>query len=62
MVVLMFGREVNGAKSWLRFGPVGFQPAEVMKLAFLVGSTALLVALREKIQKFRTILAWWAWR
>ena len=57
LVVLMFGREVNGAKSWLRFGPVGFQPAEVMKLAFLVGSTALLVALREKIQKFRTILA-----
>jgi rod shape determining protein RodA len=57
LVVLVFGREVNGAKSWLRFGPVGFQPAEVMKLAFLVGSTALLVALREKIQKFRTILA-----
>ena len=57
LVVLVFGREVNGAKSWLRFGPVGFQPAEVMKLAFLVGSTALLVALRERIEKFRTVLA-----
>ncbi len=57
LVVLIFGREVNGAKSWLRFGPVGFQPAEVMKLAFLVGSTALLVALRERIEKFRTVLA-----
>jgi len=57
LVVLAFGREVNGAKSWLRFGPVGFQPAEVMKLAFLVGSTALLVALRERIEKFRTVLA-----
>jgi len=57
LVVLIFGREVNGAKSWLRFGPVGFQPAEVMKLAFLVGSTALLVALRERIGKFRTVLA-----
>jgi rod shape determining protein RodA len=57
LVVLVFGREVNGAKSWLRFGPIGFQPAEVMKLAFLVGSTALLVALRERIEKFRTVLA-----
>jgi rod shape determining protein RodA len=57
LVVLVFGREVNGAKSWLRFGPVGFQPAEVMKLAFLVGSTALLVALRDRIEKFRTVLA-----
>jgi rod shape determining protein RodA len=57
LIVLIFGREVNGAKSWLRFGPVGFQPAEVMKLAFLVGSTALLVALRERIEKFRTVLA-----
>ena len=57
LLVLAFGREVNGAKSWLRFGPVGFQPAEVMKLAFLVGSTALLVAFRERMEKFRTVLA-----
>ena len=57
LVVLVFGREVNGAKSWLRFGPIGFQPAEVMKLAFLVGSTALLVALKDRIEKFRTVLA-----
>ena len=57
LVVLLFGREVNGAKSWLRFGPVGFQPAEVMKLAFLVGATALLVTMREKMEKFRTVLA-----
>jgi len=57
LLVLLFGREVNGAKSWLRFGPVGFQPAEVMKLAFLVGATALLVTLREKIEKFTTVLA-----
>ena len=56
-LVLAFGREVNGAKSWLRFGPIGFQPAEVMKLSFLVGSTALLVAFRERLEKFRTVLA-----
>jgi len=57
IVVLVFGREVNGAKSWIRLGPVGFQPAEVMKLAFLAGACALLVAMRERIEQFRTVLA-----
>jgi rod shape determining protein RodA len=57
LLVLAFGREVNGAKSWIRFGPVGFQPAEVMKLAFLAGACALMVALRDRIEKFSTVLA-----
>ena len=57
LLVLAFGREVNGAKSWIRFGPVGFQPAEVMKLAFLAGACALMVALRDRMEKFSTVLA-----
>ena len=57
ILVLVFGREVNGAKSWIRLGPVGFQPAEVMKLAFLAGACALLVSLRERMEQFRTVLA-----
>ncbi|MDX1973946.1 MAG: rod shape-determining protein RodA [Candidatus Sumerlaeia bacterium] len=32
ILVLVVGREVNGAKSWFRVGPVSFQPAETMKL------------------------------
>lgn len=36
--VLIFGKEVNGAKAWFQFGPVSFQPAEIAKLA-----TALLL-------------------
>ena len=39
MVVLLFGREVNGAKSWFEVGSVRFQPAELAKVA-----SALLVA------------------
>jgi rod shape determining protein RodA len=57
LLVLVFGREVNGAKSWIRLGPVGFQPAEVMKLAFLAGACALLVSLRDRMEQFRTVLA-----
>ncbi|MDO4461460.1 MAG: rod shape-determining protein RodA [Bacteroidia bacterium] len=38
-VTLVIGKEVNGAKAWLGFGPVQFQPVELAKI-----STALLVS------------------
>lgn len=33
VAVLIFGREVNGAKSWFGFGSFGFQPSEFAKIA-----------------------------
>ena len=33
IAVLIFGKEINGAKAWFNFGFVSFQPAEVAKLA-----------------------------
>ncbi len=33
LATLVVGREVNGAKAWLVFGPVGLQPTEFMKFA-----------------------------
>lgn len=36
---LIFGREVNGARSWFSFGPISIQPVEFMKIA-----TALALA------------------
>jgi rod shape determining protein RodA len=38
-MVILFGREVNGAKSWFELGPIRFQPVELAKVA-----TALVVA------------------
>ncbi|TAJ13806.1 rod shape-determining protein RodA [Marinilabiliaceae bacterium JC017] len=33
LAVLLFGKEINGAKSWFEMGPVRFQPAELTKVA-----------------------------
>ena len=41
------GREINGAKIWVRLGPVSFQPGEFAKLALAVFFAAYLVEQRE---------------
>ena len=51
IAVLIFGHEVNGAKSWLRFGRIGLQPIELTKVAFIIGMTWVLVSLSEHIKK-----------
>lgn len=42
VATLLFGTEVNGAKSWLRFGPANMQPSEFMKLATILAAAAYL--------------------
>ncbi|MFW6124783.1 MAG: FtsW/RodA/SpoVE family cell cycle protein [Pirellulales bacterium] len=37
------GTRVNGAQRWFRFGPVGFQPSELAKLALVLWLARLLV-------------------
>ena len=45
-----FGVQVNGARRWLGFGPLQFQPSEIMKLA-LVLHVAAVIAARPKIAR-----------
>ncbi|MCL4455519.1 MAG: FtsW/RodA/SpoVE family cell cycle protein, partial [Deinococcus sp.] len=45
LAVLVFGREVNGAKAWFVLGPFRFQPSELAKIA-LVLSLARVAASR----------------
>lgn len=43
LVVVYWFPAVNGAQRWIRFGPVGFQPSEFAKLAFVLGLARYLM-------------------
>lgn len=51
IVVLIVGREVNGAKRWIPIGPVGIQAAELAKLFFFSYIAGYLVRKREEVQE-----------
>ena len=41
-VNLVFGREIYGAKNWVKIGPLSFQPSELVKLCFIyVGASTM---------------------
>ena len=42
VAALAFGYAVGGYRRWIRFGPLGFQPSEVLKVALLAALAALL--------------------
>jgi cell division protein FtsW len=50
-----FGVKVNGARRWLGAGPLQFQPAEIMKLALVLHSVAVLAARPKLARSLRGI-------
>jgi cell division protein FtsW len=50
-----FGVEVNGARRWLGAGPLTFQPSEVMKLALVLHSAAVLSSRPRAAQSLRGV-------
>jgi cell division protein FtsW len=50
------GRTVNGARSWVELGPVGFQPVEFMKLTLLVYTADLLARRADRMHEVRHTL------
>lgn len=44
VLVLLVGREINGAKAWFDLGPVGFQPLEIAKIGLILVLARVLAA------------------
>lgn len=56
LVVLVIGRKISGAKSWLAFGPFGFQPSEFAKIGTILLLANFLSRLNNNIDSLKDIL------
>jgi rod shape determining protein RodA len=51
ILVLIFGVEINGTRSWFTFGPVNFQPSELAKLTTCLALSSLLATYRVNLKR-----------
>ncbi|RMF64460.1 MAG: rod shape-determining protein RodA, partial [Bacteroidetes bacterium] len=56
LAALAFGREINGAKSWLYIGPVGLQVSELAKVGTVLAVAQLLSSRRPHARNVRYAL------
>lgn len=54
--LLLFGYEDGGNRSWLRFGGIGVQPAELGKLLFIFTFAKHINVLRYKLNRVKSLL------
>lgn len=50
VIALVFGREVSGARSWVYFGPFGFQSSELAKVGTLLMAAFILSSRKGSIE------------
>ena len=56
IVVLIFGKEVHGAKSWIEIGPLRFQPSEFTKFATNMALAHFLSSYNVSLKKFKDLI------
>ncbi len=56
LVVVLFGREINGAKRWISLGFVSFQPSEIFKYVLIIFLSVMLSVKKEKIKNLKSVL------
>lgn len=53
--VLFIGTEIKGSKSWIDLGPMNFQPAEIVKIGFILTFAKHLEARKDKLNSIKDI-------
>ncbi|GAA0085190.1 stage V sporulation protein E [Clostridium sp. CTA-7] len=53
VVVLFIGAEINGARRWIKLGPLSFQPSELAKYVLVLYLALLIDKRRGKIKEFK---------
>jgi len=56
ILVLIIGREVNGARSWFEFGPVSLQPSEFAKFASALALASYLTSHKQELARLKVII------
>ncbi|MBE2278965.1 MAG: rod shape-determining protein RodA [Ignavibacteriaceae bacterium] len=56
ILVLLIGKTIGGAKSWIALGPFSFQPAEFAKLATLISLAAFLARESTNIESVKDVV------
>lgn len=57
VAVLIFGKEINGAKSWLSFGGFAIQPSEFSKITTLLCLATIMSKYNYKLMSFKGFLS-----
>ena len=55
-LVIFIGTDIKGSRSWIQFGPVSFQPAEISKITTSLALAALLSRFNFKMTSFRNVV------
>ena len=56
VAVIVMGRKVYGARSWLDLGPFGFQPSEIAKIGTILAMSSYLSRKNTDIDSFKDIV------
>ena len=56
ILVLFFGKEVNGQRRWFAIGPISFQPAEFAKLTLIITLASLTTYAYRALKTYRILV------